>query len=255
MTLPQVKGSTWLHYPRSSLWGCSWWCCSLLLLPTCFDKGNPPPPPLCSSLACSNQHVRRGRGVRAASIVMDRAEWTHQSCRGEVTVLPSLLSTVRESCLKVNMSWPYLPGETLQDESCGARSFKASTGHMLLGSRTRKLFCFSFYNPEAIGPLEEDGLEPFSWSLCSEEREYITFSRERLEAVISHPGSQPQPSTETYQVSVSAQTFIRLVFESDTDRFLSLCTLGTWTCAWLGARCGLQKLPCTCRTWFKFGSF
>lgn len=89
---------------------------------------------------------------------------------------------------------------------------------------------------------------------CGEEREYITFSREELEAGISHPGSQPQPSTETHQVAVSVPTFIGLVFESVTDRFQGLCMLGTWTCAWLGTGCESQKLPWARRTWFNFDS-
>lgn len=53
----------------------------------------------------------------------------------------------------------------------------------------------------------------FLWSLCGEEREYITFMIEELEAGISHPGSQPQPSTKTHQVAIPAQTFIGLVLK------------------------------------------
>lgn len=91
--------------------------------------------------------------------------------------------------------------------------------------------------------MEEHGPIPFLWSLCGEEREYITFSREELEAGISHPDSQPWPSTETHQVAVSAETFIRLVFASVTDRFQGLCMLGTQTCARLGTGRESQKLP------------
>lgn len=79
----------------------------------------------------------------------------------------------------------------MQGGSSGAIRSKASIGHIQLGFRTRKLSHFSFYTPEAIGRLEGCGLVPFSWSLCDERREYITFSREEVEAGISHPGSQP----------------------------------------------------------------
>lgn len=101
-------------------------------------------------------------------------------------------------------------------------------------------------------PLKGHGLVPFLWSLCGEENEYITFSRKELEAGISHPGSQPWPSTETCQVAVSAQTFIVLVFESVTDKFQGLCMLRTGTCAWLGTAPESQKLPWARRTWFNF---
>jgi len=126
---------------------------------------------------------------------------------------------------------PLFPGETGQDGSNGAIRCKASIGHILLGSRTRKMSCFGFYTPEATRPLERRGLVPFSRSLCGEGREYITFSREELEAGISHLGNQPRSSAETHQVAVSAQTSIALVFESVTDRFWGLCMLGTGTCS------------------------
>lgn len=142
----------------------------------------------------------------------------------------------------------------MHNRSSGAVRCKASIGHILLGFRARKLFCFSFCNSETTGPLEGCGLVPFSWSLCGEGRKCITFSREDLDAGISHPGSQPQPSAETCQVAVSAQTFIVLVFEIVTDRFQGLWMLWTGTCAWLGTACESQKLSCACRTRFNFGS-
>lgn len=107
----------------------------------------------------------------------------------------------------------------MQDGSCGAIGFKASVGHILLGFRTGKLCCFSVCTPEAIGHSGRHGLVPFLWSLCGEEREYITFTMEELEAGISHPGSEPQPSTKTHQAAVSAQTFMGMVLKVSLTGF------------------------------------
>lgn len=84
---------------------------------------------------------------------------------------------------------------------------------ILLGFRIGKLYCFSVCTPEAIGCSAGHGLVPFLWSLCGEDREYITFMVEELEAGIFYPGSQPQPSTKTHQVAVSVLTFIGLVLK------------------------------------------
>lgn len=106
MTLPQVRGSTWQRYPRSSLGDCGWWCCSLLLLPTWFGKGNTPNIPFsCLQEPARGERKRSGDWNKGLQ-VLSRAEPNGRSSHAEVVLLPSPWSAARESCLKGNMSWP-----------------------------------------------------------------------------------------------------------------------------------------------------
>lgn len=105
VTLPQVRVSTWLCYPRSSLGRL--WLVVLQSAPASLMLWQRKHPQLALFLLAVTsmwgEGEERGLEQRSICIVVDRAEWTQQSCRGDS--LPFGVACSRESFLEGDVSW------------------------------------------------------------------------------------------------------------------------------------------------------